>query len=282
MGLMKDQYGLVRAGTDGGDSCHRTFSVLLLCRLLWKANLDNGAIYENALTVTPGNAKHKLEPQPGLYIRSPDPDWTSGLRTCSRDQLTPVICFLAVMANSKHPELRKAYRKDLTNLLVACLKRGMFAQNNFGHNGEDPTTAKWKMPDFINFELWAVFASGYMRTVFAPIAIVFLLFGDAFKILAVLFFCFAPINKDGTLQFRQPGPDDVDDMNINNVILARKHAFPTPLSYLARKIYKKYRGQNYGNTVLNETSSIMGALAWYNRNDNTDITELYRLLVEKY
>lgn len=283
MGLMIDQYGLVRSGTDGGDSCHRTFSVLLLRRLIWKiaAKEVNGTVYENALRVTPGNAKIKLEPKPGLYIRSPDPDWTSSLRTASRDQLTPVICFLAVMANSSSHIFRDFYRNDLSNLLIACLKRGMFAQNDMGNNGEAPADQKWKLPDFLSPDLWSIFASGYVKTMWAPLAIPVMLFGDVFAILGAILKVWGPKNSDGTLKFRWPGPDDVDDMNANNCHIARMHCFPTPLSWLARKIYM-LRRKNYGNTGMGETSSVMGALAWYNRNDNTDITELYRPLVGKY
>lgn len=279
--LRVDKYGLVTAGTDGGDACHRTYAVLLLCRLLYLNNLGKGESYENAITkVTPRNVSERLQVSPGIYIRHPDPGWTSGIYTCSRDQLTPVICFLAVMANSPTPGIAKYYRKELSNLLIQCLKRGMFAQNKF-HNGDDPNTAKAKVPDFIGPELWAVFASGYVKTLWAPLAIVIMIFGDIVNILGALISVYAPINKDGTLKFRWPMADDVDDMNPNNIHLSRMSFFSTPFSWIARKIYM-LRRQNLGNTVFGETSSVMGALAYYNQAYNHDITELYRPLVGKY
>lgn len=278
--LRVDKYGLVTAGTDGGDACHRTFAVLLTVRLRYLAGITGDCVYENALNVTPGAAKFHLEVQPGIYIRHPDKGWTSGLYTCSRDQLTPVICFLATMSHSKNEVVSKAFKCDLDNLLIQCLKRGMFAQNKF-HNGDDPNTAKPKLPDLIGPTLWAVFASGYMKTLWAPLALIVMIFGDIIGILASLTYVYAPINKDGTLKFRWPMADDVDDMNPNNIHLVRQKFFSTPFSWLARKIYM-LRRQNLGNTEMGETSSVMGALAWYNRNENTDITELYRPLVEKY
>jgi hypothetical protein len=282
--MIVDQYGLIRAGTDGGDSLQRTYSFYLLVRLLaYPTNISPAlpSYVANLGILQPWNAQKLFETSPGEYIRNPQPGWCADTRYTSRDQLTPVICFLATMANSPTKEFRDQFRPILTRLLVACLKRGMFAQNIYT-NGVDPATATWKLPDFLLPDLWATFARGYVRSWAAPIAIPVILFGDAFQILGSLFKVFMPINKDGTLQFRLPGPDDVDDTNINNVIMASQWNWPTPFSWLARKIYKVFRRPSNGNTQLGETSNIMGAIAWYNHNDDPELTELSRPLVERY
>lgn len=283
--MIVDQYGLIRAGTDGGDSCHRTFSFWLLLRTLaWPTKISPTipAAVATLGILDPMSGQRLFEVQPGLYVRSPEPGtWSDSVTNTSRDQLTPVICFLATMANSPTPEIAKPWRDALTRLLWACLKRGMFAQN-IHENGVDPATAPWKMPDFLNFDLWGIFARGYVRTWAAPIAIPFIIFGDLWQILSSIFKVWVPINKDGTLQFRWPTPDDVDDMNMNNVLITSQYNWQTPFTWIARKIYKKYRQPNNGNIQLGETDPVMGAIAWYNRNDDPEFTELYRPLVERY
>lgn len=78
---------------------------------------------------------------------------------------------------------------------------------------------------------------------------------------------------------------DVDD---NNRIIAHLMAAefkPTPIAWLDRLIYSLTREENFGNTILGETNSVMGALAWYHRAEaggNPEMAELYRPLVQKY
>lgn len=276
MGLQIDSNKLVRAGTDGGDVCQRSYSVLLLCRLVWQSSsVVAPGVYENALQVTPGNVKALLNATPGILIRSTDGDWTSNPRTVSRDQMTPAICFNAVMANTPTAEMAKAWRGHLSQILKATFKRAMFAQNNCKADAGDPTSTKWQLPDFITPDLWSVFASGYMKTLWAPLAYPIMLLGDAYSVISTLI---TTLDKH---------PDHVDDTNINNIIVTRQYVWPTPFSWLARKIYKHFRKSNYGNLGKDgqpamESTPVMGAIAWYNRNDNTDITELHRPLVGKY
>lgn len=281
-----DKYGMIISGGDGGDSCHRMYTSYIRLRLqCYPLNIISSVPAPFDKTASPGPGQQLLEPNnDGIYIRHPDPDrWYSDPRNHSRDQMTPVICFHTVMASSPTPAIAMGGRLYQTRLLKASLKRGMFAQNIYP-NHVDPRKeeVKKKLPDLLNFDLWGVFARAYIKTAWAPLALLFIIFGDIFLILSSLFACFAPINKDGTLKFRMPGPDDVDDDNINNVLMTTQYVFPTPLSWLARKIYKKFRRQNYGNTKMGETSAIMGAIAYYNRNDNPEMTELARPLVERY
>lgn len=280
-----DKWKLIQSGGDGGDTCHRMYTMLLRIRIGWWIGL-----YENIPVSTNGTASTQetqslLEVEPGIYRRHPDPDfWGSDPRNCSRDQLTPVICFQALMSHQS-PTMGATHRKLLWNLLKACLKRFMFAQNIYP-NWVDPRTEKVnrKTPDFINFDLWGVFARGFLGTRWVLFAWPVIVFADLFLLLSTMFSLWAPINKDGTLTFRTKGPDDVDDDNINSVLMVCQYTVGTPMSWLARKLYKQFRQKNLGNTELGEKNSIMGALMWYHRgpDGNPELAEIARPLVERY
>lgn len=288
-----DKYGMIQSGGDGGDTCHRMFTMYLRMLLVFKIAIENKGFQLPKIINDPSfelvrsasQTEVLLQPKPGIYTRHCDPNfWGSDPRNTSRDQLVPVICYLSFLA-SRSGDLGKEYQYKLAALLKACLKRGMFAQNIYP-NWEDPRTqeVKKKLPDFLNFDLWGMFARGFVNTWYFPIAIPFILFGDLFLVLSVLFTLFAPINQDATLKFRMPGPTDVDDDNINNVLMVSQHVYQTPLSWLARKIYKRFRKPNLGNSNLGERSPILGALMWYHRapEGNQELAELARTIVEQY
>lgn len=283
--MIIDQYGMIISGGDGGDSCHRMYGVFLKLNCLWIIKALENKFIPSPFDkmASPASTNTQLEVEPGIYIRNPDPTrWYSDPRNFSRDQMTPVICFHSVMANrADTKEKRAMHREILTRLLKANLKRYMFSQNIYD-NWVDPRTqpVKKKTPDFIPPDLWATFARGYLRTIFAPISLPIMVFGDAFNVLSTLFKCFGPTDSDGKLRWQNPG--DCDDENANNVHLAAQYTLATPFSWLARKIFKRFRPENYGNTQLGEKDHVMGALMWYHRTDNPEIAELSRKLVERY
>ncbi len=281
-----DKWKLIQSGGDGGDTCHRMYTMFLRLRIGWWIGLWENAPASTNGTASPQETQALLEVVPGIYHRHPDPDfWGSDPLNCSRDQLTPVICYHALMSHQS-PTLGAKSREHLKNLLVRCLKRFMFAQNiypNWVDARKDPTV-KRKTADFINFDLWGVFARGFLGTRWEPLAWPIIIFGDIFLLLSVMFSLWAPINKDGTFSFRMKGPDDVDDDNINNVIMVCQYTKGTPISWLARKLYKWFRRENLGNTQLGEKNHIMGALMWYHRgpDGNPELAEIARQLVQRY
>ncbi|NJO48284.1 MAG: hypothetical protein HC840_01050 [Leptolyngbyaceae cyanobacterium RM2_2_4] len=285
--MIIDEYGMIISGGDGGDSCHRMFTSYIRLRLLFNLKLIDKVPAPFDMTASPAKAMCFLQPEPGIYIRNPDPTrWYSDPRNFSRDQMTPVICFHALMADSPTKVFAEQARRDQASLLKACLKRYMFSQNIYP-NWVDPRTeeVKKKTPDFINIELWGVFARTWLNTPWMPLALPFVLLGDLFLVFSAMFKVWAPTTEDsngGIPEFRWPKMDDVDDDNMNSALMVTQYVFQTPLSWLARKIYKTFRRKNYGNTEMGETSAIMGAIAYYNRNDNPEMTELARPLVERY
>lgn len=274
-----DEKNLLMSGGDGGDTCHRMYTVFLRTAILQKMGAygtNDAAMQLMHAIMPPAGTQRLLEVQPGIYVRNPDPNrWYSDPRNTSRDQLTPVICYHSIDGD----------RENQWELLKACLKRGMFAQNIYP-NWVDPRTepVKWKMPDLINPDLWAIFARTWIKSLWAPLALPFIILGDFFMVLSALFKCFAPVTKDGTLELRWNDPTDVDDDNMNNVLMAAQYNFPTPLSWLARKIYKNFRRKNIGNEQLGELHPIMGALCWYHRGPegNPEIAEMTRPIVGRY
>jgi hypothetical protein len=93
------------------------------------------------------------------------------------------------------------------------------------------------------------------------------------------------INAVFLWQRNRHDPDKVDD---NNHIVRLQQAYqymPTPVSWLARKLYKWIRPKNLGNTIKGETCPIMGSLAWYHRAENggnPEIVEAYRPLIKRW
>jgi len=87
-------------------------------------------------------------------------------------------------------------------------------------------------------------------------------------------------------------PDDVDD---NNFILTLTQAYfslPTPISWIARKLYSWFRPRNYGNSVILTGAEagelvqnpVVGTLIWYHRaaaGGNPEIARLWRPIVER-
>jgi hypothetical protein len=276
-----DKYSLILSGGDGGDTCHRMYTLFLRMALLERVAPKDPIITKiHSYPIHPITTQQLLEPnQDGIYIRHCDPNfWGSDPRNHSRDQITPVICYHAYVGN----------KAAQTRLLKQCIKRKMFAQNIYP-NWVDPRIepVKSKTPDFLTFELWGIFARTYIYSIWFPLALLIILFGDLALIFSAMLKVWAPITQDGTLKFRWPKPNDVDDDNINNVLMVTQYLFPTPLSYLARKIYKTFRRTNLGNTALGELSPIMGALVYYHRDTpdaqgNPEIAEAARRIVGRY
>lgn len=80
-------------------------------------------------------------------------------------------------------------------------------------------------------------------------------------------------------------PDSVDDDNLLCRLIQSQLVLSTPVSWLARKLYSRFRPWNYGNVYKVETNHIMGAIAWKHRPEsggNTAMIELWRPIVMKY
>ena len=270
-----DKLGLILSGEnggDGGDTCHRMYTVYLrqeICN-------DNG--YYNVIIdglSSPDDTQQLLEIKKGIYVRHPDKTkWSSDPWCTSRDQLIAPLCYHSYM--SYHGWNNN--RVHLKDLFIACLKRGMFAQNIHSNWGEPGT----HLPDLMNPDLWTAFIRGSKMLPYILYPLLFCL--DFFVLISTILQIWGPSVPDGTLKFRWQQPDDVDDDNRHNILMLAQHTLDTPLSYLSRKLFKRFRKPNLGNTEFGEKSAMMGALVYYYRlpQGNPEIAELTRPILERY
>lgn len=272
MTVFLDHWGLiVQKDFDGGDSLHRAGSWALVHAIAARKGVDLKERAHLAAPVPWLKAVYLFEVRPGVYVRHPDKSkWYSNPDTTSRDQLVP-----AIIALGAHKQFWK-----LADVEWQILKRGFFAQNIY-RNWEPVETQKKKIPDTFLFCLGILIrAWGYRALPLYPLLLVldFVdLIGQAIELI--------PIHVTDEAKVRRKDPGDADDMNTVNKHLQALAFMPTPFSWLARKIYSKFRMKTFGTLTLGEPNRVMGALRWYNRpeaNGNPEIAEAYRPLVEKY
>jgi hypothetical protein len=188
---------------------------------------------------------NQLEVLPGLYVRHPYQSGdNSKIADFSRDQQRPIVA--AIGAYSLSDKLDSMVYSHASRL------------------------GKYQNKDIIG----PVNIGEYIRAYRArPLYPVLLLTDTALLIGSI-----------GTVIVSRFDPEDVDDNNHIVSLLQAQYFMPTPIGWLARKIYVTFRPQNYGNKILKEKSAVVGAMAWYHRKDtggNPAIVELYRPLIEK-
>lgn len=160
----------------------------------------------------------------GAYVRHPDPSlsydgfaayyknpWDGVI---SRDQYHGVLA--AIIA-----------AKDYSALFRAFLHHGAWAwlfMYNTRINGQNPSQAKWKMPDLTLFDMWALYirGAGLLGWLFYPLLTLF----DVHLFLSTVFVNMEPKEKD-----------DVINHTIKMIIAKDKK--PTLFSWLAWKVLNK-------------------------------------------
>lgn len=266
-----DAYALiVQQDGDGGDTLQREGMYAFGKWLRYNSSNNSVVITEPPGREDPGKIMNKLEVEPGVFVRHPDPNkWYSNPKTTSRDQIVPLIAYCA--AYRDYPRLWRLFKN--------IAKRGMFLQNT-KRAGEGHM--EFKVPDTMIARLGLfIRAGGWYTAPFYPL----LFFTDSIE-LAGTILNQIPIHWEQTnKRFRWKDLRDVDD---NNTVIAHLLAAkfkPTPISWLDRRLYAYTRRLNYGNTRMGETNPVMGALVWYHRasnRGNPEMAELYRPLVLEY
>lgn len=156
----KDQYGLICTKSngqfDGGDTLANEFTVIYALQ-----HTRNKPEYDRQVAL--------LQPISGQWIRHCDATkWYSNPECTSRDQLTPVLAFLACTPSAK-------------NLFYSLVKklatRGFLFAFNCRRNFQYPTLELhqqrstpdviwnygWKMPDILGPDIWAIIARGILQ-----------------------------------------------------------------------------------------------------------------------
>jgi len=148
----------------------------------------------------------------GRYVRHPNPKSTNNgfgaVHQCmSRDQYTGILA--AIIS-------QKAYAAAYRALYIRAKRLFLFAYNTI-HNGVDPKTAKWKMPDITLFDIWAMEIRGL---------------GDLTYILYPLLIILDIHMLLNTIIFNLFDKDE-DQINFAIKHFVQRDHFPTPLSWLA-------------------------------------------------
>lgn len=254
--------------SDGGDSLANNASFELASRFALEHMQGKGgyAIYHPGPHGWP-YASDLLGAQTGVWIRNPaNQPWEANPQTTSRDQLLPAMLAMG---------LNKEY-KNLARTQWQIIKRGFFAQNIYT-NGSDGIAKGKKLPDtFLGHLHLMLRCWGKLGYIFYPLLLVFDITLLVSAIVDVL---------------PHQDPANCDDRNGINCHIAALYCMPTPISYLARKIYAMYRPAT--NASLNgswtytsgrdvEPNHVMGALVLYFWENNPIIAEAYRPIIERY
>lgn len=267
-----DAYALIsQQDSDGGDTLQRE-GMYAFGRWLYYQNDANALVIEEIPgREDPSAIMDKLEVEPGVFVRHPDPaKWYSNPQTTSRDQMVPVLAYCA--AYKDYPRLWRIFK--------ATVRRGFFAQNILKIKNGLPDG--YKIPDTMLGHLGLfIRAGGYWTAPFYPV----LFATDTISLLGTMLQMIPLhwVERDRRLRWRESR--DVDDNNSIIGHLVAAHFKPTPISWLNRQLYSWTRKKNLGNTELGEHNPVMGALAWYHRSEalgNPEIAELYRPQIQKY
>lgn len=267
-----DSNGLiVTLNNDGGDSCAEEGRYWFL---YW-FNFVLMSNYNLAIKLPrrdhPEAIINKLEVKPGIYVRNPLDHNTPD--TTSRDQLLPIIWYCAAY---------KDYKR-LGMLFLRVMLRLGFAQNCM-------KDGKFKLPDQMWTSMGAfIRAGGGYTQILYPLLLIF----DTLDLIDILVAVAFPYTWNSELLtwynphtwFTPRSYDDVDDNNRDIALLAAVWFKATPISFLNRTLWGRFRPPNLGNTVLGYKNNCLAAIAWYHdpkNQGNIEVVELYRLPIETF
>ena len=258
-----DKYGLpVQADGDANDQLQRV-SMIYVAHCLGAQELWDVPV-AHALA-------ELLQPSPGVFVRHVG----GNPNNVSADQLIAALCAFVVVDS----------KTMISRMFTAMCKRLGFAQNY--KDGLDGSDSKTKLPDFMLFRALPLFAR-VSRWLY-PLAIVLDIFLIGLSLSAI-----GPVLRDGSLIPRRRGPDDVDHNNTILTLAVCSKRMPTPLSFLARKLFTKFCPWNFGceGLVERETDTaivfkedenayhpVYGSLRYYHRAEsggNPEIAELWK------
>lgn len=223
-----DAFGMVTTinPVDGGDSCAHG------CAILYAATILDDQATQSALGVYTA----KLEKEYGRYVRHPDPlKWYSNIDTFSKDQLIPLLCLLGIRGT--RPAIRRIILKHLERLFLFSWntrENGAVSTNTpvmtwyqrigyiFGLYNPGIPCFNWKIPDITLIDIFGLYVRGL----------------DLYILYPLLFLCDIPTLISSTL-YRYKLSSSTIQMNQILSIDFSNRVMPTPISWLAKKIYGK-------------------------------------------
>lgn len=277
-----DEWGLLvqsRAERDGGDSCARTCAFYFLLKILKPSKakeMDSKVSSMLDVLESPAHANH--------YLRHPDrtswygnPDY--GHQYFSRDQAIPLVLCMGIY---------KQYRK-LWGFTVAWLCRLMW-MTNIRRNGMYPTKElhhrfgasnkhwnfKPKLPDFAPQLLGLIIRSFYPYSL---------------PLYPVLLITDLELLVDGSLkvlfQSKMRKMLNGDQQNHVLCLIQAQYIMPTPVSALARWIYKRFSKKlsvTLGTSSYIPSNGVQSRLQWFFREAKGDppLDLVFKPIVEKW
>ena len=190
-----------------------------------------------------------LEPLPGLYTRSVgSPTWD-----VSADQLISVLC----------SHIAGGFDGSALMMFLQMTFRLGFAQNIHDING----STKLQMPDLMAPRALPLFAR--MNVILYPLTMLADLYLIVMAISAVI--------------YARGSTDNVYQNDTIMTLAVCAYRMPTPISWLARKIFVKLLPANLGSG--NGVTPVYGSLLWYHRpqaGGNIEIAQMYKPICDKY
>jgi len=220
----KDSNGLIRQKNgDSGDQCNRTGFLFFCNALLFDTALPHRVEFSKSLD--------KLSLSDGTYRRSADPKhWGFSPKTSSRDQQLPIAMALGAWG----------MKSRLCQMFVKLLSRFGFYTNT-RHNWQYETLVEqneaiksrivdrtwegkhWKLPDFALPHHINCYLRGFNWVVLWPVVLVcdtFLVVNSIVKVI------------------KSRDKNDNDDLQMICMMIQASIYLPTPLSWLAKRIYR--------------------------------------------
>jgi hypothetical protein len=266
--MFTDQYGLpTQSNGDPNDQLQRV-GMYVASVAMQEQPLMGTFLRADAWTTS---LETLLQPASGVYVRYTG----ASTSNVSADQLIGALCAWVALRDAKQIAL----------MLVRCLSRLGFAQNYKDGLGGPDEDSKTKVPDFMALRALPLFARMHVSLYLVTVLCDFLLICQALAAVG-------PVWKDGKLIPSKRGPDDVDDNNTTLTLMVCLEVRPTPLSWLAWKLFKRYRPWNLGcaeqrtdKTGLvyidnNAYHPVIGALKWYHRAEAGGNPEVGEALIQ--
>jgi hypothetical protein len=162
-----------------------------------------------------------IEPRPGMFVRHPDPSmWYSNPVHFSRDQQSAVAIGLSFLGN----------KGAIKRMAKGHLKRfGLYPNFQLNKVGVDGKFRR-VTGDIASPEHFGYYIRGLHLYPLYPL----LLVGDLFMLLNSLIIVFMSLRSVNSMETS-------NDLNHICALLQAKHMMPTPISWLARKVYSLFR-----------------------------------------
>lgn len=254
-----DKNGLpVQANGDANDQLARA-SELAVAALLMPAQVthDTMPVALNCLAAV----QTSLQPHYGSWVRYIGAPTDS----TSADQIVSVSAVNVIA-------------KDHESLIATGLR--MFGRLGFAQNYRNTLDGSdsLQLPDFMLLRILPLLSR--VSLVLYPAAVV----ADILLLCAALA-AIGPVWTTGK-GFTARTPDDVDDNVLILTLIACSARMPTPLSWLARKLYGKYRATNDGCALTTPPCNpVIGAMLWYHRaaaGGNPEVAQALIPLINAY